>query len=117
MREGRLSLSPSPLPPPTHQVPFYVNFKELAESHESKLSKLTECLSLLNIIQRKWVYLAPIFGRGALPSKQALFQGIDRAFRDIMKRIKGNRLVMGLVEKRGDPQARGSPFEPPLKPL
>lgn len=31
---------------------------------------LQEGLGLLNQIQRKWVYLEPIFGRGALPAQQ-----------------------------------------------
>jgi len=37
------------------------------ESFEGKLGGIDEYLSKMNIIQRKWVYLEPIFLRGALP--------------------------------------------------
>jgi dynein heavy chain 2 len=43
---------------------------ELSFQFESRLSILDECLHHLNNIQRKWVYLEPIFGRGGLPQEQ-----------------------------------------------
>lgn len=51
---------------------------------EQRLIFLDECLHKLNLIQRKWVYLEPIFGRGALPQEQARFQSIDTEFTGIM---------------------------------
>lgn len=35
----------------------------------------------LNAIQRRWVYLEPIFGRGALPREEARFKRVDEDFR------------------------------------
>ena len=56
---------------------------------------LDECLHSLNQIQRKFVYLEPIFGRGALPKEQGRFRGVDKEFRDIMAEIAANpRLVV-----------------------
>jgi len=37
---------------------------------EVKLVLLDEVLHQLNSIQRKWVYLEPIFARGSLPQEQ-----------------------------------------------
>lgn len=39
---------------------------------EIRLANLQDGLALLNVIQRKWVYLEPIFARGALPQQQVL---------------------------------------------
>ena len=44
---------------------------------ESRLGTLSEGLQQLNAIQRKWVYLEPIFSRGALPEQQARFRRVS----------------------------------------
>lgn len=48
------------------------------------MADLDEFLQNLNLIQRKWVYLEPIFGRGALPKEQARFNRVDEDFRLVM---------------------------------
>lgn len=45
-------------------------FKDEVNNWEGKFGFLQEGLQLLNQIQRKWVYLEPIFARGALPAQQ-----------------------------------------------
>jgi dynein heavy chain 2, cytosolic len=40
-------------------------------AYEAKLTALDSYLTMMNSIQRKWVYLEPIFARGALPGEQA----------------------------------------------
>jgi dynein heavy chain 2 len=55
---------------------------------EERLVLLDAVLHLLNPIQRKWVYLEPIFGRGALPHEQARFRRIDEDFKAIMNGIE-----------------------------
>lgn len=47
-----------------------------------------EGLALLNQVQRRWVYLEPIFGRGALPSQQARFRNVDEDFRRVMGQLE-----------------------------
>ena len=64
-------------------------------SWENKLSFLTEGLQLLNQIQRKWVYLEPIFARGALPSQQQRFRNIDEEFRRVMTSLESTKKVCG----------------------
>lgn len=49
---------------------------------------LDYALHTLNQIQRKWVYLEPIFGMGALPAEQGRFHRVEEEFRDIMAKVK-----------------------------
>lgn len=74
--------------------PYYKNFAERASMWESKLAELDEALRNLNTVQRKWVYLEPIFSRGSLPSEQSRFERIDDEFRSIMSSVaRDNRIV------------------------
>lgn len=57
---------------------------------------IDEYLQKLNIIQRKWVYLEPIFARGALPSQQGRFQRVNDDYRQIMGDIGSNPKVLAL---------------------
>ena len=52
----------------------HVCIQDEAAAWERRLAVLTESLQNLNTIQRKWVYLEPIFARGALPSEQQRFK-------------------------------------------
>ena len=56
---------------------FFAAFADTVAQYESKLSLLDHVLAQLNPIQRKWVYLEPIFGRGSLPHEQARFSRVD----------------------------------------
>ena len=47
---------------------------------EQRLAVLAEGLQTLNAIQRKWVYLEPIFARGALPNEQPRFRRVSVHF-------------------------------------
>jgi dynein heavy chain 2 len=51
-------------------------FKDEVNNWEGKFGFLQEGLQLLNQIQRKWVYLEPIFARGALPAQQVCHASI-----------------------------------------
>ena len=61
--------------------PYYKGFADKASLWETRLADLDEYLHNLNQIQRKWVYLEPIFGRGALPKEQGRFRSVDNDFR------------------------------------
>lgn len=61
--------------------PYYKGFEDKVSIWERKLAELDEYLQNLNQIQRKWVYLEPIFGRGALPREEARFNRVDEDFR------------------------------------
>ena len=61
--------------------PYYKAFEDKASIWEKRLADLDENLMNLNQVQRKWVYLEPIFGRGALPKEQGRFRRVDDDYR------------------------------------
>ncbi|KAG2426397.1 hypothetical protein HYH02_014824 [Chlamydomonas schloesseri] len=83
------------------QSSYYNMFKDEVSSWENKLSFLQEGLALLNQIQRKWVYLEPIFGRGALPSQQQRFRNVDEEFRRTMASLESTKKVVTFADIPG----------------
>lgn len=79
---------------------YYKHFEDKIVVWEQKLGTLDECLHNLNQVQRKWVYLEPIFGRGALPKEQSRFKGVDRDFRDIMGDVVKDTRVISLISSK-----------------
>jgi dynein heavy chain 2 len=53
------------------------------------------------MIQRKWVYLEPIFIRGALPEQTSRFEKLDTSFRNIMGRIAEAKKVAAIAGFEG----------------
>eukprot|EP00899_Mesostigma_viride_P029629 jgi/Mesvir1/9851/Mv22388-RA.1 len=80
------------------ESPFFPPFKDDTAKWEARLFTLQESLHHLNTIQRKWVYLEPIFGRGALPQEQARFKRVDDEFRNLMGGIRRDPLVVSFAE-------------------
>ncbi|XP_041357041.1 cytoplasmic dynein 2 heavy chain 1-like isoform X2 [Gigantopelta aegis] len=81
--------------------PYYKSFEDKASVWEQRLADLDEYLHNLNQIQRKWVYLEPIFGRGALPKEQGRFKRVDDDFRSIMMDVHRDNRVLSLVSRPG----------------
>lgn len=79
------------------ESPYFPPFADQVKDFEDKIGLLDHCLHDLNQIQRKWVYLEPIFGRGALPQEQARFKRIDSEFRAIMDDLQVNPNVLNLA--------------------
>eukprot|EP01063_Lacrimia_lanifica_P011176 TRINITY_DN1797_c1_g1_i1.p1 TRINITY_DN1797_c1_g1~~TRINITY_DN1797_c1_g1_i1.p1 ORF type:complete len:4267 (+),score=1793.68 TRINITY_DN1797_c1_g1_i1:109-12909(+) len=78
---------------------YYPAFAGEASSWESKFVTLDEYLHLLMQIQRKWVYLEPIFARGALPQEQPRFRRVDKTFLDIMGDVSQDPRVIELAKR------------------
>ena len=78
--------------------PFFAAFKDEADVWGRRLATLADALAQLNGVQRRWVYLQPIFGRGALPNEQARFRKVDDDFRRIMGAVKNDPLVVSFSE-------------------
>lgn len=55
----------------------------------------------MNEIQRKWVYLEPIFGRGSLPSEATRFNRVDVQFRTILAGIGRDPRLVKLTDVHG----------------
>uniref|UniRef100_A0A7M5UV62 Cytoplasmic dynein 2 heavy chain 1 n=1 Tax=Clytia hemisphaerica TaxID=252671 RepID=A0A7M5UV62_9CNID len=81
--------------------PYYQGFIDKATIWETRLADLDEYLHNLNQIQRKWVYLEPIFGRGALPREQDRFKRVDDDFRSIMFDIERDNRLVSIVSRPG----------------
>ncbi|XP_029374274.1 cytoplasmic dynein 2 heavy chain 1 isoform X3 [Echeneis naucrates] len=81
--------------------PYYRSFQDKVSLWEVRLSDLDEYLLSLNAIQRRWVYLEPIFGRGALPREEARFKRVDEDFRCIMSDIKRDNRIVSLSSRAG----------------
>ncbi|XP_061575223.1 dynein cytoplasmic 2 heavy chain 1 isoform X3 [Cololabis saira] len=81
--------------------PYYRSFQDKVSLWEVRLSDLDEYLLNLNAIQRRWVYLEPIFGRGALPREEARFQRVDEDFRCILSDIQRDSRVVSLSSRAG----------------
>lgn len=81
--------------------PYFEGFADKATLWESRLADLDEYLHNLNQIQRRWVYLEPIFGRGALPREQARFKRVDADFRSIMQDVEKDDRVITLLNRTG----------------
>lgn len=81
--------------------PYYKSFEDKAGVWETKLADLDEYLHNLNQIQRKWVYLEPIFGRGALPKEHSRFKRVDDEFRSILSDISRDTRVLSLTNQPG----------------
>ncbi|KAL3676900.1 hypothetical protein R1sor_026848 [Riccia sorocarpa] len=78
--------------------PHSSSFKDDLLLWERRLAALQQSLQLLNGVQRKWIYLEPIFAKGALPFEQPRFNKVDEEFRRIMDSIATNPAVMSFME-------------------
>jgi dynein heavy chain 2, cytosolic len=82
---------------------FFKAFADQGLALESKMSTLDFVLHTLNSIQRKWVYLEPIFGRGALPSEEGRFRRINETFTDIMSSVARDPKLFYLADEQMHP--------------
>ncbi|CAM9326693.1 unnamed protein product, partial [Choristocarpus tenellus] len=87
---------------------FFKAFEDQGNTYEAKLGILDYALHTLNQIQRKWVYLEPIFGRGALPTEQGRFRRVEEDFRDIMSKVEMDPKIFNLSDEHIFPDLRGT---------
>eukprot|EP00898_Chlorokybus_atmophyticus_P001659 jgi/Chlat1/2494/Chrsp175S08714 len=78
--------------------PFHGAFKDDTGVWERRLNMLAEGLGSLQSIQRKWVYLEPLFARGALPHERPRFARADEDFRSIMGAIARDSTVAAFAD-------------------
>ena len=80
---------------------YFAGFAEQIEALEKRFSGVDDYLAKLNVCQRKWVYLEPIFKRGALPHELGRFNRVDDEYRGIAVGIGVDPKVMSLCEIPG----------------
>lgn len=74
---------------------------------ERKLADLDASLCSLQIVQRRWVYLEPIFGGGALKGESSRFNRVDVDFRNLMADIEADNRVVSLIKGRRENELQG----------
>lgn len=77
--------------------PFFDSFADRANAWSQRLGDLDQGLVGFQAVQRRWVYLEPILGKGALPKETARFAQVDVEFRRILSTIKVDNRVVNLV--------------------
>lgn len=82
------------------ESPFFKAFADVGLSLEAKISTLDFVLHTLNAIQRKWVYLEPIFARGALPAEESRFKRVDESFKDIVNTVVRDPKLFYLADEQ-----------------
>lgn len=55
-------------------------------------------LTNLSLIQRKWIYLEPIFNTGTMRSDETSFNRIDKDFRYIIKCVADDPRLMSIIK-------------------
>lgn len=83
---------------------FFKPFEMEALQYEVKMALLDQALTQLNVIQRKWVFLEPIFSKGALPSEQSRFRRVDDEFAEIMGSVEREPKLFNLTDELLFPQ-------------
>ena len=58
------------------QSPYFGMFQDHIEGWEKRLGILQDALGSMAAVQRKWLYLEPIFARGALPEQAPRFRQV-----------------------------------------
>lgn len=61
---------------------------------EAALSELEERIKVLSTVQRKWIYLDPVYGSGAAPSDSGRWSRADKEFRLIITAQFFNKLKL-----------------------
>ncbi|KFB35182.1 AGAP010790-PA-like protein [Anopheles sinensis] len=74
----------------------FESFSDQADVWEEKLNNLDYIVTHLGQIQKRWIYLEPIFGVGTLKKEEAVFRSIDKNFRYIMKEVADDPRVVSL---------------------
>ncbi|KAF6780509.1 hypothetical protein AHF37_00019 [Paragonimus kellicotti] len=77
--------------------PYFDSFADRVNAWAQRLADLDHALNGLQTIQRRWVYLEPILGRGALPKETARFAQVDAEFRRLLLSVKADDRVVSLV--------------------
>uniref|UniRef100_A0A915PL62 Cytoplasmic dynein 2 heavy chain 1 n=1 Tax=Setaria digitata TaxID=48799 RepID=A0A915PL62_9BILA len=66
---------------------YYAQFTDKTSMWEARLADTEQYVQWMNEIQRKWIYLEPIFGRGSLPSEASRFNRVDAEFRAVLNDV------------------------------
>ena len=75
---------------------FFAPFHDEGERYAKIFDTLGNSCRLLMDVQRRWVYLEPIFVRGFIPSHQQPFDEADTQFRNMMTALNNKPQLASL---------------------
>lgn len=79
--------------------PFFEPFRDRGNTYEHKLSSMHGCLTLLSEVQRKVLYLDPIFLQGSLKDEQAQYNRFVAApYQKVMSSIESDPIVLRILD-------------------
>ncbi|GBG24746.1 Cytoplasmic dynein 2 heavy chain 1 [Hondaea fermentalgiana] len=88
------------------ESPYYKPFEQQASVYEQNMADLDTYLGMMNQVQRKWLYLEPIFNKGALPSEATRFRRIDDDWVEIMQKLAADPMLFALCDETNFPRLR-----------
>jgi len=88
------------------ESPYYKPFEQQAGIYGTNMADLEAYLTMMNGIQRKWLYLEPIFNKGALPAEANRFCRIDEDWVDMMRKLSKDTLLFSLCDSCLFPRMR-----------
>lgn len=74
----------------------YERFSARASRCETALYELEERMKILGLLQRKWIYLEPVYGSGAAPNDSGRWSRADKEFRYLMSEVAKDPRVPSL---------------------
>ena len=80
---------------------YYYIFKEKSVSWEDKLLKIDLSIERLITIQRKWLYLEPIFRNHFFPRENDRFVKVNATLTTILRSLNDNPLLFSLLKFQG----------------
>ncbi|KAI6655602.1 cytoplasmic dynein 2 heavy chain 1-like [Oopsacas minuta] len=80
---------------------YFNIFKERSMIWEDKLLNIDLYIQRLIEIQRKWLYLEPIFGNESFPRERDRFRQVDKSFCSILAGINKSPLLFSLLKVQG----------------
>ncbi len=78
---------------------YYKFISDISSLYKSKLLLLNQLVQKLNEVQRKWLYLEPVYRGGAMTLKKDRFDVVDVAFQSIIGKIQANPKLKNLVDE------------------
>ncbi|VDD74961.1 unnamed protein product [Mesocestoides corti] len=86
--------------------PYSERFADRVNAWEKRLAELDTGITGLQQVQRRWVYLEPIFGGGAITREASRFCRIDVDFRNLLTGIEADNRVISLINGRRENELR-----------
>ena len=77
---------------------FFRPFADAAARLESNFAVVDAAATLLAAVQRRWLYLEPVFARGSLPAEAPRFRRADTELRSLLSRLAADPRVMALAD-------------------